>query len=248
MAEEEREQQQQTAKQAAKAAKRQRQKERQRQQAVAVAGEAGRGAEPAAAVIPVVAATEFDATAQVAANSAVSAEGGSLQDSSIGSSNMSRKKQKGKRQLGVGQEASGVIAASETEQSHHHPEASAATAEACSHHSENNEAELAELLQLLGVQDAALQHYTSAASQPAVASQPAPHSFPDSTLSGLLSDLLCPITQEPMRDPVVAADGRTYERTAIEGGWRHGCRCKGGMLLLLGHPGAWLIASMHLPS
>ncbi|EFN51535.1 hypothetical protein CHLNCDRAFT_54971 [Chlorella variabilis] len=29
---------------------------------------------------------------------------------------------------------------------------------------------------------------------------------------GLLSELLCPITQEPMRDPVVAADGRTYER------------------------------------
>jgi hypothetical protein len=82
---------------------------------------------------------------------------------------------------------------------------------------------MAELLQLLGVQDAA--HYTSAASQPAVASQPDPQGLPASTLSGLLSDLLCPITQEPMRDPVVAADGRTYERTAIEGEWMHGCRC-----------------------
>ncbi len=27
---------------------------------------------------------------------------------------------------------------------------------------------------------------------------------------------LCPITQSPMSDPVIAADGHTYERTAIE--------------------------------
>ena len=34
----------------------------------------------------------------------------------------------------------------------------------------------------------------------------------------LLSQLLCPISQEPMVDPVVAADGTTFERAAIEGG------------------------------
>eukprot|EP00887_Chlorella_sp_A99_P002971 scaffold24.g2971.t1 len=32
----------------------------------------------------------------------------------------------------------------------------------------------------------------------------------------LVCELLCPITREPMRDPVLAADGRTYERAAIE--------------------------------
>jgi hypothetical protein len=37
---------------------------------------------------------------------------------------------------------------------------------------------------------------------------------------GLLADLLCPITQELMEDPVVAADGETYERAAIQGGCR----------------------------
>ena len=33
-------------------------------------------------------------------------------------------------------------------------------------------------------------------------------------------ELLCPITQEVMRDPVVTADGHTYERAAIER-WLH---------------------------
>eukprot|EP00887_Chlorella_sp_A99_P003286 scaffold9.g3286.t1 len=32
----------------------------------------------------------------------------------------------------------------------------------------------------------------------------------------LVCELVCPITHEPMREPVVAADGRTYERAAIE--------------------------------
>eukprot|EP00887_Chlorella_sp_A99_P007808 scaffold20.g7808.t1 len=32
----------------------------------------------------------------------------------------------------------------------------------------------------------------------------------------LICELLCPITHEPMHDPVLAADGRTYERPAIE--------------------------------
>lgn len=30
-------------------------------------------------------------------------------------------------------------------------------------------------------------------------------------------ELRCPITQEAMRDPVLAADGETYERSAVEG-------------------------------
>ncbi|KAL1426440.1 hypothetical protein MTO96_003440 [Rhipicephalus appendiculatus] len=33
--------------------------------------------------------------------------------------------------------------------------------------------------------------------------------------AALPEELFCPITQEPMRDPVVAADGYSYERTAI---------------------------------
>lgn len=35
-------------------------------------------------------------------------------------------------------------------------------------------------------------------------------------LEPLLDELMCPITQEPMRDPVLAADGSTYEHAAIE--------------------------------
>eukprot|EP00887_Chlorella_sp_A99_P002394 scaffold10.g2394.t1 len=35
-------------------------------------------------------------------------------------------------------------------------------------------------------------------------------------IGAALCELVCPITQEPMRDPVVAADGHTYERAAIE--------------------------------
>ena len=38
----------------------------------------------------------------------------------------------------------------------------------------------------------------------------------------LQAEVLCPITHEPMRDPVVAADGTTYERQAIEGARRCG--------------------------
>jgi Tfp pilus assembly protein PilE len=33
----------------------------------------------------------------------------------------------------------------------------------------------------------------------------------------LLTELRCPITQEAMHDPVLAADGETYERSAVEG-------------------------------
>lgn len=47
--------------------------------------------------------------------------------------------------------------------------------------------------------------------------------------------LLCPITGMPFTDPVVAADGRTYERSAIKayikqhkGGWHTGAGSKGG--------------------
>lgn len=35
----------------------------------------------------------------------------------------------------------------------------------------------------------------------------------------MLCELRCPITQEPLQDPVLAADGNTYERAAIQGGW-----------------------------
>ena len=35
---------------------------------------------------------------------------------------------------------------------------------------------------------------------------------------------MCPITQEPMTDPVTAADGHNYERAAIEGGCSGVCR------------------------
>jgi len=38
--------------------------------------------------------------------------------------------------------------------------------------------------------------------------------------SALLGALCCPITHEPMQDPVVAADGNSYERQAIQGGYR----------------------------
>jgi G3E family GTPase len=50
---------------------------------------------------------------------------------------------------------------------------------------------------------------------------PAPNSAPDSPKVGRRGaehphDLCCPITQELMQDPVVAGDGHTYERAAIE--------------------------------
>jgi hypothetical protein len=35
---------------------------------------------------------------------------------------------------------------------------------------------------------------------------------------------VCPITMEVMRDPVIAADGHTYEREAIENWLRRGHR------------------------
>merc|ERR1711964_138049 len=35
-------------------------------------------------------------------------------------------------------------------------------------------------------------------------------------------DYLCPITHEVMRDPVVASDGQTYEREAIESWFKEG--------------------------
>ena len=37
-----------------------------------------------------------------------------------------------------------------------------------------------------------------------------------STAASLPSEIVCPITTELMREPVLAADGHTYERAAIE--------------------------------
>ena len=37
----------------------------------------------------------------------------------------------------------------------------------------------------------------------------------DETGSRIPPDFICPITQEIMRDPVIALDGHSYERTAI---------------------------------
>jgi hypothetical protein len=45
---------------------------------------------------------------------------------------------------------------------------------------------------------------------------------PRSFARGLREEVMCPITQEPMTDPVAAADGHNYERVAIEGGWDKG--------------------------
>ncbi|KAM6942529.1 WD repeat, SAM and U-box domain-containing protein 1 [Xenentodon cancila] len=42
----------------------------------------------------------------------------------------------------------------------------------------------------------------------------------DSVCSGIPDEFLCPITRELMREPVIAADGYSYEREAIEG-WIH---------------------------
>jgi hypothetical protein len=94
----------------------------------------------------------------------------------------------------------------------------------------DDNAELEQLLRQLGVQTAEegpssaaistpLQAMTLAAAEVAPApASPVPPSSATSLPPGLLSELMCPITQEPMRDPVVAADGHTYERSAIEGG------------------------------
>lgn len=56
---------------------------------------------------------------------------------------------------------------------------------------------------------------------------------------GVLSELLCPITQEPMADPVLAADGETYERASIQGGWGH---AMGGV----GRVCSWKVAKLPL--
>ncbi|KAK2853859.1 hypothetical protein Q5P01_006520 [Channa striata] len=42
----------------------------------------------------------------------------------------------------------------------------------------------------------------------------------DSVCSDIPDEFLCPITREPMKDPVIAADGYSYERDAIES-WIH---------------------------
>ncbi|KFM60500.1 WD repeat, SAM and U-box domain-containing protein 1, partial [Stegodyphus mimosarum] len=42
------------------------------------------------------------------------------------------------------------------------------------------------------------------------------HVFSDSNEEGILSEFYCPITQEVMRNPVVAADGYSYEKCAIQ--------------------------------
>ena len=53
--------------------------------------------------------------------------------------------------------------------------------------------------------------------------------------ASLITNLLCcPITQEPLADPVLAADGQTYERAAMEGGWN-------GMV------GWWLMRQLSMP-
>lgn len=41
------------------------------------------------------------------------------------------------------------------------------------------------------------------------------------TISSSYECLLCPITHEPMIEPVMAADGQVYEREAIETWFRH---------------------------
>ena len=80
-----------------------------------------------------------------------------------------------------------------------------------------------------------------AAAQPAgrpasPATQPTPPALDDD----LLQQLCCPITHEPMSDPMVATFGHTYERAAIEGGslkrgWSRG-------VALLPRPACYLTA------
>jgi hypothetical protein len=53
------------------------------------------------------------------------------------------------------------------------------------------------------------------ASQPLSRDAEADEDVPFSSKPALPNMPSCPITQEPMRDPVVAADGHTYERSAI---------------------------------
>ena len=67
---------------------------------------------------------------------------------------------------------------------------------------------------------------------PASALPSAALSSPTDLDPALLSQLVCPITQEVMADPVSTADGTTFERSAIQGGWVQGhrvvVRCRGG--------------------
>lgn len=77
--------------------------------------------------------------------------------------------------------------------------------------------------------------------------------------ASLLNEAFCPITQEPLKEPVVAADGHTYERAAIQGepqeglglggrregeGWGGRGKWAGGLLETLGKMvvgwGRWL--------
>ncbi len=65
-----------------------------------------------------------------------------------------------------------------------------------------------------------------AAAGSSVTSASNPSSCPLAGLpSALLSELHCPITHEPMNDPVVAADGASYERSAIQGAARFPRKC-----------------------
>mmetsp|Transcript_36791 Transcript_36791/g.81832 ORF Transcript_36791/g.81832 Transcript_36791/m.81832 type:complete len:516 (-) Transcript_36791:2973-4520(-) len=57
----------------------------------------------------------------------------------------------------------------------------------------------------------------ASSSQPANSSQPASSPPPaPSTSSAVPPDFMCPITHNMMTEPVVAADGRSYEKSAIE--------------------------------
>ena len=98
---------------------------------------------------------------------------------------------------------------------------------------EPDAAELEQLMQQLGLgaapEGSGSRGRTSTATpEPVSCDPPAPPAAPPASSAAtparqpfdpsLLSDLCCPITHEPMADPVVVADGGTYERAAIEGG------------------------------
>jgi len=61
--------------------------------------------------------------------------------------------------------------------------------------------------------------YFSASPSPAVAPSPspAPSPFPSGGAVEWPDEFKCPITEEPMEDPVIAMDGNSYERVAISG-------------------------------
>ena len=52
---------------------------------------------------------------------------------------------------------------------------------------------------------------------------PSPLPSPTRCGEGIATQFLCPLTQRVMREPVVASDGFTYERTAIEVSSGGGC-------------------------